>query len=220
MPGKPSGSFPVPYPFKSLAGGQGEEKIISVIFTDRVGQRNRSDEGSSKLPVDGALVINLKSEDVLNSMNLAEEDWDSYTAVIDEDGLVVSDSNLRDFGKNRSGESYISDILSSNADWGYQVRHIDGDKAVISYYRSESLPWTFVNVFSSYSLLFDKQRSLLLIIAIICGAILLVGIILSLLAARNIYLPFGKLIQSIDNQLFSRKLPGADRALSDDAVGP
>ncbi|QNK56565.1 helix-turn-helix domain-containing protein [Paenibacillus sp. PAMC21692] len=196
-------------------GGHGEEKIISVIFTDRVGQKKRSDEGSSKLPADGALVINLKSEDVLNSMNLAEEDGDSYTAVIDEDGLVVSDSNLRNFGKNRSGESYISDILSSNADWGYQVRHIDGDKAVVSYYRSESLPWTFINV-SSYSMLFDKQRSLLLTIAIICGAILFVGIILSLLAARNIYLPFGKLIQTIDNQLFTRKLLGADRASSDD----
>ncbi len=196
-------------------GERGEEKIISVIFTDRVNQRIHSDEGSTKLPADGALVINLKSEDVQNGMKSAVKDGDSYTAILEGDGLVVSDSNLRDFGKNRGGDSSISDILSSNADWGYQVRHIDGSKAVVSYYRSESLPWTFVNI-SSYSMLFEKQRSLLLTISIFCAAILCVGIVLSLLAARNIYLPFGKLIQTIDNQLFSRKLPGADRAQSDD----
>ncbi|QGQ99398.1 AraC family transcriptional regulator [Paenibacillus psychroresistens] len=194
-----------------------EENLISLIFTDTVGQLNNTNaEMPDRRLIDGALVINLKAEYVQKSINTAVKGKDSYTAIIDGFGNVICDSSLQNFGKNVAKEAYMDQIVASKKNWGYEVKTIEGQKTVVTYVRSPTLPWTFINV-SSYDSLFQKFHQLMMTLLIICTIIFLIGVALSLLAARNVYLPFSKLIKNIDSQLFSRKLMDDDKKRPDDA---
>jgi len=180
-------------------GGQDKVSVISVIFTDTAGQTNNAYAKTPEKPrLDGALVINLKAEYLQKSIASAVKNNESYMAILDRDSNVISDSNLQNFGKNIAHEAALSGILTSDREWGYFVRNLEGHKTVVTYLRPQSGPWVIVNV-SSYQSLFQKSNALIVTISTLCVIIFFVGVLLSLLAARNAYVPFSKLAKSLEH---------------------
>lgn len=191
--------IPLSYTFKNKKGDQVKESIVSFIFSDtiQVYDSKQMDENSS---MESSIIINLKAEYIQNSFTALGYSNNSDMYLLNKKGDVICDSNLKYFGKNIKNIDYIGTILKSNSKAGYSIKNDEKDKALITYYKSDALPFIFINR-SNYTALLEKVYILRNTIFIICILIFLTCIIMAILSAYNVYLPFGKLIKNIKWQL-------------------
>lgn len=185
----PSRFIPSRIKYKTVRGEYKEEDIISIVFCDNI--RN-SDNLMS------AVIINLKASDIQKSLISLTSHEKSSIIIVDENGTVIFDTLLSEFGNNISKEAFMKNIRSSDRKDDYMIGDFHGVNSLIMYKTYSVTSWMFVNVTSLKSL-FHSFYNLGITIIIICLAVIVIGIILSVLAARNIYLPIDKLLSNISS---------------------
>ncbi len=185
----PSRFIPSRIKYKTIRGEYAVEDIITIVFCDIA--RN-SDELKS------AVIINLKAADIQKSLLSLSSHEKSNIIVVDEKGTVIFDTLLSEFGNNISGEGFLKNIRSSDKEDDNLVGDFHGKRSLIMYRTYSVTSWMFINVTPLQSL-FQSFYNLGVTIIILCIAIFVIGIILSVLAARNIYLPIDKLLNRISS---------------------
>lgn len=146
--------------------------------------------------LNGALVINIKADEVgklINSNNLSNE---GYIFIIDKDGQVISHPNNKLLTTSIASKDYIKQILGNRNQQGYLTCNVDGTKSLVSYYKSSSSSWTYIGVFSIAELT-SSAINIRLITIYVSLFIIILGIIVSLFIAKRIYSPVKLLVRDI-----------------------
>jgi two-component system, response regulator YesN len=189
--------IPLIYSFRAPDGDAIKENIISSVFTDSWKISIDKSNNTSVLG-DSAVIINLKAEYLQKSF--ADLSSNSEIFILNKSGDVISDSNIGDFAGNMLNTTYINTILNSKTFSGYFIRKEDNSKFLITYAYSDKIPFIFINK-SNYETIIKKVYNLRSNIIIVFIVILVVCLILSIMAAYNVYLPFDRLVKTVKLQL-------------------
>jgi two-component system, response regulator YesN len=191
--------MPVTFINKSSYGNVNNEKIISVIFNDD--PNLKFIKSNENLNVSNSmLIINLKAEYFQKFLTSSSDLKNAETFIINKEGQVICNSDLQDFGKNISNYEYIQNILNSDKSQGYLIRKDSEGQFLITFVASDSSSYIFINK-TNYNALLQRSHALRSTILLFCLLILLLCVVISILAAYNVYLPFYKLINNIKGQM-------------------
>lgn len=191
--------IPQSYCRKTNKGDLIQENIISFIFSDstQAYSQKAEDENDS---LDSCIIINLNAEYIQKSFTALDYSKNSEMFLLNKNGDVICDSDFESFGKNIMGNDNIAAIVKSEEKSGYIIAKDKSGQALITYYASLNIPFLFVNK-SNYGILLEKVYTLRLTIIVICVFIFLLCIVIAVLSAYNVYLPFGKLVRNVKWQL-------------------
>ena len=197
---------------KTRIGEDYNDNIISMVFGDYL---NINSDNKDISYLGSMVIINLKAEYIQKIFTKQYNGKDSDIIIINKVGDVISDSNSIDFAKNISKIDYIDSILNSNKQSGSLTKQDSSGKSLISYESLDNSNYIFINK-TNYNVLLIKNHALGLKIIIICIGILIVCIIISILAAYNLYLPFHKLAQNVRWKVSNEKDPNLDKSSYND----
>ena len=191
--------IPLSYTYRTKRGDQATESILSFVFSDtsQVSPQNAKEDNR---PLDSSVIINLKADYIQKFFAESAFASQSETWLVNKAGDVICSSDSENFGINIINKEYIGTILKANNKSGYMIIKDGKDQSLITYYASDTIPYLFINK-SNYAMLLEKIYVLRATIIIICILIFLGCIILGILSAYNVYLPFGKLVKYIKWQL-------------------
>ncbi len=193
--------IPLSYINKSPNGNIKNENIITFIFVDSSQDYIKSDIKGNGL-LDSVVIINLNADYIQKAFTRQYTSNNSSIFLLDKNGEVICDTDFGYFSKNISDKQYIKKVLGSDKKNGYMISEDEGKKYLITYNFSAKIPFLFVNKYD-YQILLQEVQSLNNSIILICILIGVVCIIVGGLAAYNIYLPFGKLVRTVEWQLKS-----------------
>lgn len=185
--------IPSTFTNKTRIGEDYNDKIISMVFGDYLNINSNNKNISSPRSM---VIINLKAEYIQKIFTKQYNSKNADIILINKVGDVISDSNFIYFSKNIKNVEYINSILNSNKQSGYLTKKYSSGKFLISYESLDSSPYIFINK-TNYNVLLVKNHALRFNIFMICFAILLICIAISVFAFYNLYLPFHKLAQNV-----------------------
>lgn len=191
--------LPLTYSYTNLRGEAVAGDIVTFVF-NRSTPTSTDAESETGSPLDGAVIINVNAQYLQKCLTAVGQTGSSGFYLINGSGDVICDTGLETFAKNMSGDAVFHGILSSGNSEGYQVEKDEGRSYLFTYVRSDTLPFLFINK-SDYGMLLEKVYALRTTIIGLCLAVLAVCLVLSVLAAYNVYLPFDKLVKRISFQL-------------------
>lgn len=201
--------IPFTYTYKSDRGETVTEQTISFLFTDST-QLDSPGTGEKDGKSDSCIIISLNAEKIQKSFTALDYSKNSQMYLLHKNGDVICDSDFSNFGGNIAGDRDIAAVLKSTERTGYLITSENGSQSLITYYSSPNIPFLFVSK-SNYSVLLEKVYALRMTIIIICVLIFMVCVAIAILAAYNVYLPFGKLVNTIKWQLSSEGDGKADK---------
>ena len=171
--------------YKSTSSGHLiSEKVITIIMRE----------------LESAIVVNLKAEYFQRAIQASGDGEQSDTIVFDNNGIVLCDSSLEEFSKDISAQNYMSDLLTNHSLSGYSIVGTGHNKVFMNYIYSSEIGYHVVD-FSSYEYTFGRLTGLRTRLILISFLIMVIGITLSLLATRSIYIPFHKVVERIRRRI-------------------
>ncbi len=193
--------IPRAYSKKTNKGEVVEDKIISFIFSDST-QAYLQKTMDENTKMDSSIIINLNAEYIQKSFTVLDYSQNSAMFLLSRNGDVICDSDFKSFGRNIAGEENIAAVLLAEEKSGYMTVKDPTGQSLITYYASGTIPFLFLNK-SNYGILLEKVFALRLTIITTCVLISLLCILIAVLSAYNVYLPFGKLVRNVKWQLAS-----------------
>lgn len=153
---------------------------------------------SQLLPKNGALIININENYINKIIQGMTNRSDSTIFVIDKKGTVLSHSDPTYFLNNFGNMKYIRDILNSEVPKNYMIDTLDNEKHLITYVKSDParLEWIFISV-QPYRLVLSGIYRLLYITLVIAAALMILGVLISVLLVRKLYNPISTLVKRI-----------------------
>ena len=193
--------IPLSYVNKSPNGNETNEKIITFIFVDSSQDYIKSDIKGNGL-LDSVVIINLNADYIQKAFTQQYTSPNSSIFLLDKSGEVICDSDYKYFSKNISDRQFIKKVLESDKKSGYMISEDEGKKYLMTYNMSSKIPFLFVSKYD-YQILLQEVQSLKDSIILICVLIGIICIIVAGLAAYNVYLPFGRLVRTVEWHLKS-----------------
>lgn len=144
----------------------------------------------------GALVVNIKEKVISKLINTNNLDKEGYIFIIDNKGNVISHIDEQLLCKNISNIDYINDVINSPLTEGYIVTKVDGEKSLVSYYKSRPDDWIYIGIFPLEHLInnVNRIRSFTIYLSIF---IVIISMIFTYLISKRLYNPVKKLIQDL-----------------------
>ncbi|WP_165452321.1 AraC family transcriptional regulator [Paenibacillus thalictri] len=157
------------------------------------------DFSSEKGGVEGAVIVNMKIEylqNIINSLKLKNNMFEGEIVIIDRDGKVMNDSESHPFLSNLSDQPFVNRVLRAQGDSGYFLDTDTGRDMLVSYVYSDILGWKFIQVLP-YELITNQFQQMKQITIGVCTAVLLLGLLISLLVSRRLYSPIRSLVRRV-----------------------
>lgn len=144
----------------------------------------------------GALVVNIKEDVFAGLVNTDDVNSEGYIYIINRNGNVISHIDKNYLCRNISDIDYVNEIINSNLNEGYLITEIDGERSLVSYYKSQTNGWIYMGVFSLESLIDSVNRTRMNIIRY-SVLITILSIASAYLISKKLSSPVKKLIQDI-----------------------
>lgn len=146
--------------------------------------------------LNGMLIINIKEDainNIINGNNLSKE---GYIFIANSNGNIITHPNANLLNKDMSESNYIKKIINSKSLQGFFTETIDGNKSIVSYYKSNFNNWIFISVFPLVNLT-KKVNTIRLTTTYITLVIMIIGIFMSFIISKKMSSPLEKLIHDI-----------------------
>jgi two-component system, response regulator YesN len=144
-------------------------------------------------PPKSAIIINFSEawiRNIINSMNL---DSTNDIFILDKNNTVVLTNSYYKIFDNISYENYVQEIVTSQDTKGSIITKINGTKHLIVYVKSEDIPWTFIQIID-YNTITESINHMRLITLLVGFSILFIGLIMSYIASKRLYVPINHII--------------------------
>lgn len=146
--------------------------------------------------IDGALVVNLKQQTLQELVTKGSGSSSLQSIIINDQGMIISHSNLSLVNQNIGNEPYIQKILQSSSAKGQLTQDINGKSSFLSYAKSDRLGWSFIGMAENESLLL-KVNSLKKTIFWVTCVFVGIATLTALLSIRIIYFPLNTIMKKI-----------------------
>jgi two-component system, response regulator YesN len=157
--------------------------------------------------VDGALIVNVKTDWLFENMKTSNNE-DSNLIIIDKKGKVIADqANKLKIYENISND-YLRSIEIGNNSGKSSVTTINGKKRVITYLAIPNTEWLLIND-EPYETIYRHVNQIRIQTIALTVIFLILAIIISLIISKVIYTPFNKLIKQVIGSLKKDSLVNA-----------
>lgn len=170
----------------SILGKEYNHRVISVIFSSTT-----TDSFSH-----GLLVVNFNQSLFQQLVTQGHGSSSSNIMIVDQQGTIISQSNERWSSDNIMGETYMNRIMQSDSKTGTFIEYINGKKAMITFEKSDSLGWVFIDI-SDYEGLISRAELLKRFIMTITVVFVLIGGIVGALYVNRLYKPIQRLLGKV-----------------------
>lgn len=146
---------------------------------------------------EGAIVIHVDERYILETIrSIGGTSEDVF--VLNENGIVLSHTNIDQFLHNFSEDPNIQVILNSNRESDYFIATVNGKKQLFTYVKSPQQKWIFVSV-KPFDLLVSDISALRYFTWTVALSMIIIGFVLAYIAANRIYNPLGQLLAKVQS---------------------
>ncbi|MCM3785505.1 AraC family transcriptional regulator [Neobacillus mesonae] len=171
---------PIPRTYKS---SEGESiSVYTFLCFDAIGRDRK---------LNSAVIVNLSSS-WINDALIGNADNDGRTFILDDRERLMSVDSLEEVEIAPSDQDPIRARVANESS-GYFVDTWKGSRSLISYSSPDQLQWQYIHVtpYKSITRYTDQIRNMTILIA---GAVLGVGLFVSWLLSKRLYVPFGQVV--------------------------
>lgn len=153
--------------------------------------------------LDNAVIINISEAWVNSTMNDEAGNERGETFIVDDSGVVVSDSKSFPMMSDYSGASYIKKIFDRK--WGgYFVDEVTGAKSLIVYTKPDYFGWRSVRIIP-WDTIFHEIEQIRTVTVFIGLGMLVLGVLLSIFISGRLYIPIGNMLANLENLEFEKR---------------
>ncbi len=138
------------------------------------------------------IAVDINEESLQSAFKNIENDDEARIEIIDEMGNIISTSNKALLYEDISDEKYIKKIIESDDETGYFVSKIDGEKKLVSYFKSEYNNWNYIST-RNIDVVYMNTRVILIFTLIIYLLAVLIGILGVYFVSKSYYMPIHNL---------------------------
>ncbi|MBU5670702.1 helix-turn-helix domain-containing protein [Paenibacillus brevis] len=143
------------------------------------------------------IYINVEEQSILTTIRkISKADAANNVFVINNEGKVISHTDVNLFLEDLSDEKYVQHILDQDDAENSFTVNIHNKKHLITYVKSEEMDWYFVSV-TPYSGLISNIDQLRNVTLLVTAGIVLAGLLISIFLTKNIYKPLSTLFEKI-----------------------
>lgn len=168
-----------------------KENVITIIFAEHDYVNNNS--------IRNAIIVNVYESSFRNAIKLNFMMEENTVFAINPEGTVISHNDSNEFIKNYLSFDYIKDILNENTTNGNMTCTIEGREYFSVYVKNDKLKWIFVSMLLMDNVMKIPEKANQQII-IICFAIFMVSLLLSILLSKHLYKPIKNFLENIDKE--------------------
>ena len=165
----------------------GYSNVYSFIFYELPGSLE-------KLP--SAIVLNISESYMQDIANTLDLDKESYTYIVDKNGIMVSSNKLKPMLFDISNDAHVKTVLASQESTGYFIENVDGVKSLITYVASPHIGWWFIRI-TPYEMITQKMDNIRYITLIVVILILLCGLILTRYISKKLHKPIDSFLMEL-----------------------
>lgn len=169
------------------------DNVLSLIYT-------KTEDTTLNGTLEGALVLNIKGEQIYGMTRAMNSDSNDSLIVINEIGKVVSHSDPNMFLRDLSSENYVQRVLKENKGEGNFTEEIKGQKHLITFVKSEKLNWRFLRI-TPYEKILAKTNGMRFLIVLFNIVLIIMAGIISIWLSKRFYLPIGKLVEGVSKRI-------------------
>ncbi len=145
---------------------------------------------------DCALVINIAQEKFQNIVNLASDNSEYQTAVIDSDGYIISHTTPEYFAKNATDDDTFNDIFTKLQNYGAGSGSFRYRGYTVNFTRSDILGYEYIS-YAKPRVLLGGLANLVIYLILFTALLLVLYFVCSILASLNTYSLFNGLKKNI-----------------------
>ncbi|NOU88329.1 helix-turn-helix domain-containing protein [Paenibacillus sp. LMG 31460] len=152
-----------------------------------------------------ATVINIKASvlrDLIASLNAKMAGSGNEIIVIDSKGTIVNHTSESMFLHSAKQESYIQTLLAADQESGSFKTNLNGQNYQVTFVSSDKPKWKFISL-TSYATFIGTVDSIKTSTLWICLTILGLGLFFSFIMSRSLYIPVGRLVETVKEHLTS-----------------
>lgn len=189
--------LPILYPIpRKITNPNGTQTKLTNVYTYIL-----LDTSDNQANFNNAIVLNVDADWLrltITSLDNKMSSDGNEIMVVDDKGVVISESSPDMFMENIADQNYMHHILSSTAPSGTIIDQLHQKKVLVSYVSSEILRWKFLSI-TPYETVFSAVRRNTYITLLFCLIVLLIGVFFAFLASRKLYQPIGALINKTND---------------------
>lgn len=160
-------------------------------------------EAFSRDKIGSAVIVNISAEWITNFISNNIDNKNSSTFIINKVGTAVSNSGMYSMMTDLAENSYIKNIINSNSS-GYFIDDVEGEKYLITYTEEDESGWRYVNL-TSWNYIFQKIEKMIKYTLFIGLGIFLIGIPVSFVLSKRLYIPIDNLMNNVKRLLAEKK---------------
>jgi AraC-like DNA-binding protein len=145
--------------------------------------------------VSEAIILNISQDSIKQSISSSDPNNKNRIFIVDHNGKLLSDDGSHPLLSDLSGNSYIHQIISSNAKAGNMRIKVNGVDSYVTYASTDVYNWNLISITPYDSIVQDvqkmKKKTYLLVSLFIIGSILL-----SLYFARRLFKPINMVLEN------------------------
>jgi len=159
---------------------------ISLIFATMTSDRQ----------LHASIIVNIDQSRLASLINADQEN--GQMTIVNRSGLIICDPGGGSFAQPLPSDNLFKTISASASASGSLPADYHGERSLISYQKAETLGFYFLNIIP-YDQLLEPIRQTNQIMALLFGAAILLSLLISILSARQIYRPIGRLIRVLQS---------------------
>ena len=145
------------------------------------------------------MLINVDQDRIGQFLRKGDENFKSNTIIIDNNGKVISNNDRYPIFTDISKEKFTEKILTAKGNTGYSIENVKGVKSFIIYAKTDNnMDWIYVSI-TPYKEIVKNINHMKYQTIFLCLIILMLGIFISYLASKKIYVPIGKMVKELGN---------------------
>jgi len=172
---------PIARTIASNEGGAGTKGVYTYFCYDALGRKTQ---------VTSAIIVNIDSQWINKDIGSHNNEASGNSFIIDDSGRMLTNNELLPGSSDDEGK-VIEHILNDNHS-GYFIGQVKGVKSLISYTKADSLGWRYVNI-TPYTVITKQVESIRQITIYAALGILIVGLFVSWLLSRTLYVPIDRM---------------------------
>lgn len=146
--------------------------------------------------LDSAVIVNISEDWIHKVISDDSGEKEKETFIIDRSGILVSNSKDHHMMTDISTKGYIKTILENASSPGCFIDVVNEKKSLITYTSPDTYGWIYIRV-TPWEVLFSRIESMKIKTVFIGLGILLVGLVISVLVSRKLYLPIDKILLNL-----------------------
>jgi len=153
--------------------------------------------------LDYAVIVNFSEAWISQNLSGDQGDLVSNAFIIDSEGALISGDDQHGLSSSLLEKSYMNAILE-NRDSSYFVELVNDEKSLITFTAPDSLGWRYIRITSNAEIS-REIRSMRTKTIVFSLGILLLGLLISVFASRNLHRPIDKILRNMKSLEYEQK---------------